>query len=329
MTLKVLGEDYSEEALRKFFADKRKNQSVINFKAYSLSVDNSEILNLQNELALRSKQSILYSMKGLDTNGDYPNYYNSRYMEFKRYHQLVDTINFLNDHKIYNYNDLEIELEKIKSEIAEKETIYNEQLSKNETLQLRIPLCNLYMSYLDYYESYMEQKEMLPYDVEPSNEVKAFLELKKELQVESTEEVKQILTSANGVKAETNKQLSYLSYLKNKASELERIKSISLETEKGFIKSVTFSKKMIDESRSSEKDYCLRIPYSNYYMYVPKNQVAWISYDNRGILYLIDDKEYVLYDQYNQEVMRAKGEEIENISQEEKQKVSEYYKSKE
>ena len=86
---------------------------------------------------------------------------------------------------------------------------------------------------------------------------------------------------------------------------------------------------MIDESRSSEKDYCLRIPYSNYYMYVPKNQVAWISYDNRGILYLIDDKEYVLYDQYNQEVMRAKGEEIENISQEEKQKVSEYYKSKE
>ncbi len=329
VTLKVLGEDYSEEALRKFFADKRKNQSVINFKAYSLSVDNSEILNLQNELALRSKQSILYSMKGLDTNGDYPNYYNSRYMEIKRYHQLVDTINFLNDHKIYNYNDLEIELEKIKSEIAEKETIYNEQLSKNETLQLRIPLCNLYMSYLDYYESYMEQKEMLPYDVEPSNEVKAFLELKKELQVESTEEVKQILTSANGVKAETNKQLSYLSYLKNKASELERIKSISLETEKGFIKSVTFSKKMIDESRSSEKDYCLRIPYSNYYMYVPKNQVAWISYDNRGILYLIDDKEYVLYDQYNQEVMRAKGEEIENISQEEKQKVSEYYKSKE
>ena len=85
---------------------------------------------------------------------------------------------------------------------------------------------------------------------------------------------------------------------------------------------------MIDESRSNKEEYCIRIPYSEYYMYVPKSNIAWISFDKRGILYLVDDKEYILYDKYNDERRRASGEEIENISQEEKQKINDYYKSK-
>ena len=42
----------------------------------------------------------------------------------------------------------------------------------------------------------------------------------------------------------------------------------------------------------------------------------------------MDDKEYILYDQYDKEVERVNGEEIEKISQEEKKKVNEYYKGK-
>lgn len=40
------------------------------------------------------------------------------------------------------------------------------------------------------------------------------------------------------------------------------------------------------------------------------------------------DKEYILYDKYNEEKRRATGEEIEQISQEEKQKINDYYKNK-
>lgn len=121
---------------------------------------------------------------------------------------------------------------------------------------------------------------------------------------------------------------AYLTYLKTKASELEKIKGISLESEKGYIKSVSVSKSMIDESRSTKENYCLRIPYSENYIYVPKGNIAWISFDKRGILYLVDDKEYILYDKYNEEKRRATGEEIEKISQEEKQKINDYYKNK-
>ena len=43
---------------------------------------------------------------------------------------------------------------------------------------------------------------------------------------------------------------------------------------------------------------------------------------------MVDDKEYVLYDKDDKEVMRVNGEDIEKISQNEKKKVNEYYKEK-
>lgn len=327
VTLKVLGEEYSEDSLKEFFFNKRKNQTIFTFEQYKLNDEDSEILKLYNELAINSKHSVLYSMKNLDVSGVYPKYYNSRYLEVKRYNKLVDTINFLNEHQIYNYNDLQDQILKIREDIILKEEAYQEQVSLNETLQVRVPLCRLYLQYLPYYESYIEQLDIVKQDVEPSNEVKAFLDVKEELNVSSPEEVKQILSSANQQKAETNRQYAYLSYMKNKANELEKIKSISLEGEKGYIKSVSISKNMIDEKRSNAKEYCIRIPYSELYIYVPVDSVCWISYDNRAIVYLIDDKEYVLYDKYNKEQEIVNGENIESISQSEKQKVNEYYKS--
>lgn len=328
VSIKILGDDYSEDALKEFFKNKRKNQTFINFENYKMDDMDSEILNIYNQLALKSKNSILYSMKDLDSTSEYFKYYNSRYLEIRRYHQLVDTINFLNENKIFNYESLEDQIEKIKSDILNKEAEYQELLSENETLQLRVPLCNLYLEYLDIYDSYKEQQDISPSFIEPSKEVKTFLDVREELQVNSLEEVNDIIAAANKMKIKTNKSYAYLTYLKTKASELEKVKGISLENEKGYIKSVSISEKMIDETRSTNNDYCVRLPYSDYYMYIPKTNVAWISFGKRGIVYLVDDKEYILYDKYDHEQKRANGEEIEYISQEEKQKVNEYYKSR-
>lgn len=326
VTMKILGDQYSKESLKEFFKNKRKNQTVINFENYQLNVQDSEILNIYNELAQLSKHSVLSTMQNLDANNEYFKYYNSRYLEIRRYHQLVDTINFLNDHAIYNYEALDNQIQTLKKDIESREQEYQSLLSENETLQLRVPLCDLYLQYLDYYNFFIEQQEMYPQELEPSKEVKVFLDVKKELGVETTDEVQEIIASANKLKIETNRRYAYLTYLKSKAGELEKIKSISLETEKGFIKSVSISKKMIDEARSTETEYCVRIPYSDYFLYVPRNQIAWVSYDNRGILYLVDDKEYVLYDQYNNEVSKVNGEDVESVSKNEKQKINEYYK---
>ena len=326
VTMKVLGSEYSEDSLKEFFYHKRKNDIAISFENYKLNTNDSELLNIHNQLAQLSKHSVLSTMKELDSTKQYPNYYNSRYLEIKRYHQLVNTINFLNDNEIYNYQSLEEKIEQLQNEIATKEEEYNKLFSINETLQLRVPICNIYLQYLEDYEYFCEQEEMLGEKLEPSNEIKLFLEAKNELEVNTTEEVQEIIASANQYKKESNQQYAYLSYLKTKASELEKIKSISLETSKGFIKSVSISKNMIDYTRSNAEQYCVRIPYTEYYMYVPKNNIAWVSYDKRGIIYLVDDKEYTLYDDKNKQVMTARGEEIEDVSKEEKQKISEYYR---
>ena len=328
VTMKVLGEDYSEEKLREFFYDKRSNDKTVIFQSYKLKNESSELLRIQSYIADSSKQSILLSMKGLDVKVSYPKYYNSRFLEVKRFNKIVDRINFLNDNNIFSYEDLQNKINELKVDIESKEKEYEEQQSYNETLQLRVPLCDLYLKYLDYYEQYLEQKDMLNENIELSDEVKTFLEIKEELKVSNTDEVKDIISSANRVKSETNRQYAYLSYLKSKINELEKIKGESIENSKGYIKSVSFSKKMIDENRSNEQIYCIRIPYSELYVYVPKDNVAWLSYDNRGVIYLVDDKEYELYNKDNQIVQRIYGEELEKISKDEKQKINEYYKNK-
>lgn len=326
VTMRVLNEIYSEESLKAFFREKRKNQKNISFANYKLNVDDSDILNIYDQLAKLSKHSVLYTMENLDSNSDYFKYYNSRYLEVRRYHQLVDTINFLNNQKIYDYDSLEAQINEINKDIEQRESEYQSLLSKHETLQLRVPLCHLYIKYLDDYNGYLEQQAIYPIEAEPPKEVKVFLDLKKELAVETTEEVEELITTANKMKMDINQKYAYLTYLKNKASELEKIKSISLEKEKGYIKSISISKKMIDESRSTEDKYCIRIPYSDLYLYISKNNIAWINFNNRGIIYLIDDKEYILYDKNDNDVGRVTGEDVESISKNEKQKVSEYYK---
>lgn len=328
VTMKILGNDYSEETLKDFFREKRKNQKFIDFPSYQLNVNDSDILNIYDELARLSKHSVLSTMKDLDANSDYFKYYNSRYLEIRRYHKLVDTINFLNNHEIYDYNSLEKQIKELKTNIDQKENEYQALLSKHETLQLRVPLCNLYIKYLDDYNAYLEQQEIYPIDAELPNEVKAFLDLRGELHVETTEEVEEIISEANKLKMDMNQRYAYLTYLKSKISELEKIRGISLESEKGYIKSISISKNMIDEQRTTEDEYCVRIPYSDYYFYIPKASIVWISYDNRGIIYLVDDKKYILYDKYDEEIDRVNGEDIESISQNQKQKVKDYYKTK-
>ena len=327
VTMKILGEQYSEENLKKFFFDKSKNSVPINFIDYKINREDSELLNLQDVLIKMSKKSILSTMKELEPNLKYPKYYNSRYLEIKRYHKLIDTLNFLNDYEIYNSEDLNSKLENIKKEIELKQEEYEKQVSQNETLQLRVPLCNLYLKLLDYYEVYLEQKDMVSSKVELSNEVKTFIDIKKELEVETTEEVKQILSSANRSKSETNRQYAYLTYLKNKASSLEKIKGLSLETEKGYIKSFSISPKMIDQARTTESTYCIRVPYSDYYIYISKDNVSWFNYDKRANVYVVDDKKYELYDKDNKLVDSITGELIEELSLKEKSKISEYYKN--
>ena len=49
--------------------------------------------------------------------------------------------------------------------------------------------------------------------------------------------------------------------------------------------------------------------------------VAWTNYDVRAVMYLRDDDDYYLYDEENQIIGIAKGEELDDISQEERERI--------
>lgn len=325
VSIKTLGEDYSEDKLRKFFFTKCSNYQDFTFRTYNIIKNESELLKIQDYLAQSSKQAIILSSNGISS-GEYPSYYNYRYKEYLRYNKIVDKINYLNENKIFTFEDLENKINEMKKLIKATETDYDILQSKNEILQMRVPLCELYMKYLDYYESYLEQKEIVHNEVEMSEEVKLFLDIQKELCVENTHEVKEIVIEANKIKIEVNRKYAYLSYLKKQVNELEKLKGMSIENQKGYIKSISFSKRMIDEEKSTEGFYHVRIPYSDLYVDIPKNTTAWLSYNNRAVAYLIDDKVYNIFDSNNNIVNKVLGDQITDIQKKTKSQVNELYK---
>ena len=84
---------------------------------------------------------------------------------------------------------------------------------------------------------------------------------------------------------------------------------------------------MIDEQRSDDKKYCVKLPYTQQYVYLPKQCVAWDVYEKRAYMYLVDDREYDLYDEHDQKQESVSGEELETISLNKKIELDAYYHS--
>ena len=100
--LHKLGEEYSEEALRQFFKDKKKGSFVKQLKAVNGYKGRSKYSDSYVELATNSKLAMELSSKGQRASKEYPKYYNSRYEEFLRYKELAKSLDFMSQEKIFS-----------------------------------------------------------------------------------------------------------------------------------------------------------------------------------------------------------------------------------
>ena len=125
---------------------------------------------------------------------------------------------------------------------------------------------------------------------------------------------------------EANQEYARISYFKRRLSDLEALRGKSLIMQ-GYIKGVAFSEGMIDHSRSTEETYCIRLPYSELYVFLPAASVVWTAYGERAVMYLVDDEKYALYDKDGNKVDEVEGSELDTISTTEKEKMKEYYKT--
>ena len=322
----TLGEGYTDDDLRDFYVQKEKESiSNVNLDHEYPDFTKSELYTIQKDISIRSRAAIILSAKGQSDTKEYPKYRNSRYLEKQRYRNAVETLHFLNAEKIFNYDDLISKTNDNEKEIKETEAQYNKLKSQLNTLSVSTVLANTYIEHYNEYQNYLEIKKANAAAAKDEN-VRLFESVKEELGNASITDVRELLAESSKLKRDANQELAKLSYLKRKQTIFEMLRMKSLETD--YIKHMSFSKKMIDEVRSNDKEYCVKLPYTKQYVYLPKECVAWTNYDVRAVMYLRDDDDYYLYDENNQIVGIAKGEELDDISQREKERIKVYKEEK-
>lgn len=322
--LQKLGEEYSEEALRKFFREKTRNGVDYQFDFEKIPEIQGSFVSIK-ESATNSMIAIKNSTKNLAERDYCPKYYNNRYKEKKRYNQLIKELDFLNAEKIYSYEDLQNRIKETLSELEEREASYEKQKSLTTEFLKNEPLAQVYLETYNEYKIYEEQVQLHGSEkIEPTEAVLKHLQASEELGNPELSEVREFLSACTKEKREANKQYAYITYLKSRMTELERIRGKSLELN-GYIKGMSFSNNMIDESRSTDTQYCVKLPYTKQYVYLDKKLVAWSNFEKRAVMYLVDDKFYDLYDENNKKVDSVSGEQLEMISKEGREQAKEYY----
>ena len=318
---------YSEDNLKKFFYEKTHSTLNNRFKKYTLTDKNSVLLQELDDAAKISQKSIEVTSAALKPKINYPRYYNTRYLEKKRYHELVKMIELLNDEKIYSYENLIDAIDSLKNELAQREKNYAKLKATNDTYQADLQIARIYLEKYKDYRTYQEQVQMFgAAQVRKTEEIELFEEAKEIMENAEFDEVKAFIAEAGKVQREANQEYARISYFKRRLSDLEALRGKSLIMQ-GYIKGVAFSEGMIDHSRSTEETYCIRLPYSELYVFLPAASVVWTAYGERAVMYLVDDEKYALYDKDGNKVDEVEGSELDTISTTEKEKMKEYYKT--
>lgn len=321
--LDSLGTGFSQKELNYYFKFKQQNYiSEEDLAHYNLQVSNELSKDFYNKM-LKLQEGIVYSQKALKQNITYPKYYYSRSKDIQKLENLKENISLLNKFDINSFSDLDKSLKNSKALLNEKQQEYQNYKSENDKLQSKRILVVTYLKYYNQYMNYLESSKFEYTDM--PEEIKLFLDVKKQLGNIDLEEARKLLLDIKEMNMKTNQIFSELSYLRYENKKLEQIKINAFEENKSFIRSVSISKKMIDESKSNDAYYYIRLPYTEQYTYVLKDSVCWYG-DNRAQLYLVDDDTYDIYDKDGNKKMTVTSEDLQLISDVGKEKYSNLYK---
>lgn len=321
--LDSLGVGFSQKELNYYF--KFKQQNYIDEKdlaTYNLQVCNELGKDFYNRI-LKLQEGIIYSQKALKQNNKYPKYYYSRSKDIQKLEELKENLTLLNKFNINSFSDLDKSLKQSKALLSEKMQEYQNYRTENEKLQSKKVLVTTYLKYYNQYMNYLESQKFEHTNM--PEEIKLFLDVKKQLGNIDLDEARKLLLDIKEMNMKTNQIFSELTYLKYENKRLEQIKINAFEENKSFIRSVSISKKMIDETKSNDAYYYIRLPYTDQYTYVLKDSVCWYG-DNRAQLYLVDDDTYDIYNKDGTKKMTVHSEDLQLISDVGKEKYSKLYK---
>lgn len=315
--LNTIHPSLSTNSLYTYFKNKDNiNLSGINFKENTFNIDMLSKI-------IESKTAIEKS--SIQTEGKkYSEYQKTRYQEIKRFYTLKQQLEYLDKYNIRSFDDIEKQIEFKRSEIKSKNITlkknkeeYDAILEKTEKAQDYIRLYKVY----EYAKSYQEQN---PKYVMPK-EVEIFLNLQNELQINSLDEARCLVKSTRQERIDINKTKKEILDLQRELNHLDTIKEEKLIQSGLFIHNIKFGGNHIDYKKSKDDMYCIILPYTKERMYIPKKYTAFNEKYQYYTLFLVDDKEYELYDENNNKIQNITGKDLEEHVLEKKKEIDKLY----
>lgn len=308
---------YSISNLCKFYKEKS------NTKLLAIKTTKTEFNSLLLQKANESKIAIEKSQ--LATKGKiYNEYQKTKYQEIQRYYKLKQELEYLDKYNIRNFNDIEKEIAVKRIQIKNK----NIKMKKNQDRYNKIiKITEMAKDYIKLYKVYkyaMSYKEIDTNYILPT-EVEIFLKLQKELDINSIDEAKKIIKNSRTERIEINRERREILEMQRELNHLETIKEERLSSSELYIHNIKFGVNRIDYPNSNDKEFCINLPYTNLKIKINKQFTAYNEKYQFYTLYLVDDKEYQLYDKDNQKLGLAKGTDLEKLVLEKKKEIDSLY----
>ena len=308
---------YSTSNLYKIYKE-RDNIKLLAIKTEQTEF-NSIIFQKVNESKIAIEKSQL-AAKGKV----YSEYQKTKYQEIKRYYMLKKQLEYLDKYNIRDFEDIETEISIKRNQIKSR----NVQIKKNqdkfnkilETTEMANDYIRLHTVY-EYAKFYKDQDKdyILP------KEAEIFLNIQKQLNITSIDEAKQIIKDSRSERININKQRKEVLELQREFNHLETNKEEKLSSSNLFIHNIKFGGNRIDYKNSKDKEFCVNLPYTNFKIHIDKRFTAYNEKHQFYTLYLVDDREYELYDENNEKVGNVTGIELEKFVLDKKKEIDSLY----
>ena len=315
--LSTIDTKYSQQSLYEMY----KNQS--NIKLQGIKVSTNEFSDGLLRKANESKLAIEKSQ--LSTEGKiYTKYQETKYQEIKRYYKLKQQLEFLDKYNIRSFDDIEKAIEIKRSEIKTKNIEFKKIKTTYEKLLEATEKAQDYIKLFKDYEYAMSYKEINPDYILPE-ETHIFLDIQNELKIYSVDDAKKLIKQSRSERINYNKLKTEILELQRELNHLDTIKEEKLSSSELFIHSIKFGGNRIDYKLSDNECFCINLPYTKEKIYIPKKYTAYNEKHQFYTLYLVDDKEYELFDENNNKLKNISGTDLEKYVLDKKKEIDKLY----
>lgn len=319
MRIDTISNEFSTDNLYNYF------KNINNLKILGLKTTENEFNSKIYYKALESKEAIEKSQLSTE-NKIYTEYQKTKYQEVKRYYQLKQQLEYLDKYNIRSFNDVDCEIQSMRNQIKSRNIALKKFKTSVQKIIENTEKAHDFINLYELYENAMYFKEQ-DFDYILPKEVEIFLNIKKELGFNSVDDAKLYIKKTCDERIKLNQLKKEILDMQRELNHLDTIKEEKLSNSNLFIHNIKFGSNRIEYSLSDDDNFCINLPYTKEKIHIPKKYVAYNEKNKFYTLYLVDDKEYELFNEKNEKMKNIKGIELEKYVLEKKKEIDSLYAS--